>query len=251
MAPEWNPSLYEHRHAYVWEYGRDLVQLLAPQPGERILDVGCGTGQLTEEIARAGARVSGVDSSANMIEEARRNFPDVHFELADARSLGCVEEFDAVFSNAALHWVRDAEAAAGGIARALKPKGRFVAEFGGKGNVQSLLDAAARAFDTLVMPQPVKPWYFPSIAEYAPILEHHGLEVAFAVLFDRPTPLQNGAHGLEDWIAMFGSVWTSGLASGQRSAFLQLLVEYAAPKLFRDGQWHMDYRRLRIVARRR
>ncbi|HLK47799.1 MAG TPA: methyltransferase domain-containing protein [Bryobacteraceae bacterium] len=252
MAAHWNPSLYQGSHAFVWEYGRDLLQLLAPQAGERILDIGCGTGQLAAEIARAGAHVTAIDNSAAMIEQARRNFPEVRFELADARSLPYREQFEAVFSNAALHWVSDPDAAAAGIARALKPGGRFVAELGGKGNNQLLQAAVFQALGKLgVTPEAVRmPWFFPSIGEYAPILERYGLEVTFAALFDRPTRLDNGARGLADWVAMFGSCWTEALSIEQRPEFQRLLEAYAAPGSFRDGCWFVDYRRLRLVAMR-
>jgi trans-aconitate 2-methyltransferase len=252
MTAEWNPSLYQSSHAFVWEYGRDLLQLLAPQAGERILDVGCGTGQLTAEIARSGAVVTGIDSSANMIEQARRNFPELRFELADAQSLPFRGEFDAIFSNAALHWVPDADAAAAGIARALRPGGRFVAEFGGKGNNRAVLDAAFRALEVLWVPENLRrtPWYFPSVGEYAPILERHGLEVAFAALFDRPTRLEGGAGGLADWLSMFGARLTAPLNEERHLQFTRLVEDYARPGLFRDGHWFVDYRRLRVVAHR-
>ena len=153
---DWNPSLYQSSHSFVWEYGKGLVELLAPQAGERVLDVGCGTGQLTAEIARAGAEVVGIDNSPAMIEQARGNFPGLRFEVADVTGMPYREEFDAVFSNAVLHWVRDAEAAAGAIVRALKPGGRFVAEFGGHGNTRTLLDAVYRSMEALGVTEPEK-----------------------------------------------------------------------------------------------
>src|SRR5262245_47515749 len=135
---QWDPALYQSSHSFVWERGRGLVELLAPQAGERILDIGCGTGQLTAEIAGAGAHVVGVDNSAAMIEQARANFPELRFEQADVRSLKFDHEFDAVFSNAVLHWVQQADTAAAVMSRALKPGGRMVVEFGGHGNTQAL-----------------------------------------------------------------------------------------------------------------
>src|SRR5579872_1791318 len=144
---QWDAGLYQSSHSFVWERGRGLVELLAPQKGERILDVGCGTGQLTAEIARAGAQVAGIDNSAAMIEQARANFPELSFEQADVRSLAFREEFDAVFSNAVLHWVKEADDAAAAMSRALKSGGRLVVEFGGHGNTQTLLDAVSAAQD--------------------------------------------------------------------------------------------------------
>ena len=252
MASQWNPALYQASHSFVWEYGRELVGLLAPQAGERILDVGCGTGQLTAEMANSGAWVAGIDNSPSMIAEARRNFPQLRFELQDVLAIPYADEFDAVFSNATLHWVREAGAAVAGIARALKPGGRFVAELGGRGNVQSLLDATFQALRSLGVPEPqlLNPWYFPSVSEYTALLESRGLEVTYAVLFDRLTPLEGGAKGLSDWVAMFGSCLAGAVEDRHKEEFLRLVERYAAPVLLRDGTWHADYRRLRVVARK-
>ena len=137
----WDAKLYDDKHSFVWKHGASLVELLSPKPGESVLDLGCGTGHLTAQIAEAVASVLGIDSSPQMIDEARRIFPDVRFEVQDARSLPYTEQFDAVFSNAALHWIKEAEQVVQGVSRALKPGGRFVAEFGGKGNVQAILAA--------------------------------------------------------------------------------------------------------------
>ena len=131
----WNSELYQSSHSFVWQYGRDLLVLLNAKPGERILDVGCGTGQLTAEITQFGAEVVGIDYSPDMIATSRKNFPHVRFEVADATALTFDSEFDVVVSNAALHWVRDQPAAIASIARALKPGGRLVLEMGGRGNL--------------------------------------------------------------------------------------------------------------------
>jgi SAM-dependent methyltransferase len=139
----WNAEQYEGGHSYVWQFGGRLVELLAPRAGQRILDLGCGTGQLTAEIAAAGAEVVGLDSSPEMLGQARQNYPHLKFVLADATSFRLDQDFDAVFSNAALHWVKNAEAAVRSIASALRPGGRFVAEFGGAGNIVQILAAAA------------------------------------------------------------------------------------------------------------
>src|SRR5262245_154809 len=191
-SAKWDAGLYDSKHAFVWEKGRELIEWLSPRPGERILDLGCGTGQLSSEIAAAGSSVVGVDLSAEMVREARRKFPDLRFEVCDARALTFVQEFDAVFSNAALHWIPQAEQVVGGIASALKPGGRFVAEFGGKGNVKNVLAALEQGLTELSLPSDgSNPWYYPSLAEYSSLLEEHGLEVRQAILFDRPTRLED------------------------------------------------------------
>src|ERR1035438_5033773 len=168
MPPDWNAGLYDASHAFVWEFGRDLLALLAPQPGEHILDAGCGSGHLTAEIAQSGAQVLGVDQSAAMVAQARENFPLLPFEILDVRALPFRDAFDAIFSNAVLHWVQPPEPAAAAMARALKPGGRLVCEFGGRGNIRILVEGACHALHQLGVHQPERfnPWYYPSVAEY-------------------------------------------------------------------------------------
>lgn len=246
----WNSELYQSSHSFVWQYGRDLLVLLSAKPGERILDVGCGTGQLTAEIAQFGAEVVGIDSSPDMIATARNNFPQLRFEVADVTALNFANEFDVVVSNAALHWVRDQPSAIASIARALKPRGRLVLEMGGRGNLHHLLDAVYQALRTLGVanPEQLLPWSFPSIGEYAPMLEAHGLEVDFAVLFDRATILEGGDRGLKLWLEMFGRFALKAIAPEQRKEFFRLAEQFAGPSLFHNGVWTMDYKRLRLVA---
>jgi trans-aconitate methyltransferase len=252
VTQSWNADLYQSKHSFVFEFGRDVLTLLDPQPGERILDVGCGTGQLTAEIARAGATPTGIDSSPDMIEQARGNFPDIRFEVHDVCDLPFQSEFDAVFSNAVLHWVKRAEEAVAAIAAALKPGGRFVAEMGGRGNTRAFMAANDRALRALGvdLPERYHPWYYPGIAEYAGILERHGMEVTFATLFDRPTLLEGGDDGLLTWLRMFGSRLVQPLDAAQIPEYHRLTREYAAPELRKQDAWVMDYRRLRIAARK-
>lgn len=249
----WNADLYDARHSFVWQFGADLIALLEPQAGERILDVGCGTGHLTAKLAAAGARVTGIDSSPEMIGEARKSYPDLEFMVADARDFHFDEPFDAVFSNAALHWVREPERVVQCISSVLAAGGRFVAELGGKGNVAKLIGAVRRALamQGKSLPEDATPWYFPTVGEYASLLESHGLEVTFATLFDRLTTLDEGEAGLGNWLRMFGASFTSGLAPEAQKELIRRVEEELREELFRDGSWHLDYRRLRVVAWKR
>ena len=247
---QWNASLYDKECAFVWQYGEDLIKLLSPRRGERILDLGCGTGHLTSEIAAAGAYAIGIDSAASMIEQARTNYPAIDFQVANAEAFSFPDPFDAVFSNAALHWMKRPESVVECVARALRPGGRFVAEFGGRGNVREVLEAVGAALEAMgtAMPQGTNPWYFPSVAEYATLLEARGLSVVFAALFDRPTRLEGGLDGLRQWITMFGGDFLGKLPQEWQDKFYAQLENAARPKLFRDGAWFADYKRLRIVA---
>jgi trans-aconitate methyltransferase len=246
--PVWNADLYDKSHSFVWKFGAALLELLEPKSGERILDLGCGTGALTAQIAATGAEVIGIDSSSEMIDQARRSFPQLQFEVADARTFALDGMFDAVFSNAVLHWVQEPELAVARIRAALKTGGRFVAEFGGRGNTQLLADGLRRQASAFGITGYETPWYYPGIAEYSSILERHGLEVTFATLFDRPTALE-GADGLRKWFEMFGGSLLDRLSRGDRQACLSALETELRPELYRDGAWFADYCRLRIVAR--
>ena len=245
MSTTWDAERYEGGHSYVWRLGAGVVELLAPRAGERILDVGCGTGQLTAEIAKSGARVVGLDSSINMVGQARQNYPGLTFALGDATGFHFDEPFDAVFSNAALHWVKNAGAAAESIAQALHSGGRFVAEFGGKRNTQTVI-AALR--DVLGPEADQRcPWYYPSIAEYSYLLEQYGLETRHAQLFDRPTPVE-GANGMQDWLRMFCGSYFQGMTAGEQEESIREIAARLRPKLYRENIWTVDYRRLRVVA---
>lgn len=243
----WDARLYDDRHAFVWRNAASLVEMLAPRRGERILDLGCGTGHLTKQLASAGADVVGIDASPAMIDEARRNHPGLRFVVADARNYRADEPFDAVFSNAALHWVRPPEAAVRTIHDALRPGGRFVAEFGGRGNVECVVSALRRLQGDYFPNAALPDWYFPGIAEYATLLEATGLETREACLFDRPTPLE-GPDGLRSWVRMFATDAVTAVGTDREDEFFTHLEDSVRDELFREAGWFADYRRLRITA---
>jgi trans-aconitate 2-methyltransferase len=246
----WNTALYDGKNAFVWKHGRDVVELLAPQRGERILDLGCGTGHLTNQIAAAGAGVIGLDKSQSMIEEARRLYPNLSFEIADAADFHFDQPFDAVFSNAAMHWMKDQPAVARCIWQALRPGGRFVAEFGGKGNIRAirtaLADAVAAAGETINAEPFAR--YYPAIGEYAALLETQGFRVTFATHFDRPTKLDEGERGLRNWLFTFADNVIESLPESKCEEVIAQVERELKPTLFRDGSWFADYRRIRVVA---
>jgi SAM-dependent methyltransferase len=248
---KWDAGLYDDRHSFVWKLAIGVLELLNAQPGERILDLGCGTGHLTAKIAETGAHAVGVDRSPEMIRQAKEKYPSLKFEVMDAREIALDGNFDAVFSNATLHWIKEPERVIAGIEKALRPGGRFVAEFGGRGNTGQLLKAIGDAWQKLGIAGPVpQPWYYPTLAEYASALEQQGFEVTHATLFDRPTPLDDGTRGLRNWLNMFGGAFVAGLPAATRENLLAEIERELRPKLFQDDHWVMDYRRLRVVANR-
>ncbi len=247
MADRWDSSLYDDRHSFVWRAGASLVDMLHPQAGERILDLGCGTGHLTAKLAESGADVTGMDASPSMIAQARQNFPPLKFVLADARDFHFDEPFDAVFSNAALHWIHDAESVIRCVAAALRQGGRFVLEMGGKGNIGRIRTAIEETLTTAGYATKC-PWYYPTVGEYSTILEKHGFEVRMAQTFDRWTKLEHPERGLREWIEMFAGSYFEGIAPADKEQLLRKIEDRTRPELYRDGHWWADYRRLRIEA---
>jgi SAM-dependent methyltransferase len=242
---EWDAEQYDDGVGFVHELGEGVLDWLAPEPGERVVDVGCGTGHLTAAIAEAGADVVGVDRSPSMLSGARAEYPELALVRADATALPFAG-VDAVFSNAALHWVGDQDAAVASVAAALREGGRFVAEMGGAGNVAAVRAAfegaaAERGYD---LPDP---WVFPTVEEAATRLERHGFEVRRATLFDRPTPL-SGEDGFREWASAFGDSLLSPVPADERPSIVADAEARARPDLLRDGEWVADYRRLRFEA---
>ena len=246
----WNATAYDDQHSFVWRYGEELIKLLAPRAGERMLDLGCGTGHLTNQIAAVGAEVIAIDKSTTMIEEARRLYPNLRFELADATDFHFDQRFNAVFSNAAIHWMKDQASVARCIWEALKPGGRFVAEFGGKGNIRAIRSALTEAVRAAGGEVSFEPFarYYPTIGEHATLLEAQGFRVGFASHFDRPTKLDGGEQGLRNWLLTFTDNIIESLSATMRETVIAEVERKLRPVLFRDGSWWADYRRIRIAA---
>jgi trans-aconitate methyltransferase len=242
----WNPTAYAEVGAFVPTLGAGVLEWLAPQPGERILDLGCGDGQLTAKIVASGAEVVGVDASAAMIAGAQAKGIDAR--VCNAESLPFEAEFDAVFSNAALHWVRDQDAMLAGVYRALKPGGRFVAEMGGHGNVAAILVAFTAVLEKhgfAGREDGVN--YYPTPESYSARLVRHGFHVEQIQLIPRPTPL---AAGMAAWLTTFRSGVLETLPETLRPIVVDETVVLLTPVLCDEqGNWTADYVRLRFVAR--
>ncbi|MFD1926653.1 class I SAM-dependent methyltransferase [Sporosarcina siberiensis] len=244
----WNADLYDAKHSFVSNYGNDIIELLTPKEDEKILDLGCGTGDLANRISVEGANVVGVDQSKNMVGQALSKYPEIQFTVGDATSLDYKDEFDAVFSNATLHWIKQPEKALGSIYKSLKTNGRFVAEFGGKSNVQMITDEIILQFTEagLEFKPENFPWYFPSIGEYATLMEKAGFRVTFAQHFDRLTPL-DGENGMKNWIEMFGSQIFEGLTKELIDSIVSRVETNLKNTLYKDGIWLADYKRIRVI----
>jgi trans-aconitate methyltransferase len=245
MTQTWSPSGYAHHAAFVPALGAGILEKLAPVAGERILDLGCGDGSLTVRLIERGARVVGIDASPEMVTAARARGIDAH--VMDATRLTFVTEFDAVFSNAVLHWIHDQDAVLAGVARALVPGGRFVAEFGGHTNIASISVALRAVLGRRRLPYN-RHWYYPTPAAYSTLLERHGFDVELATLFPRPTALPTGMSG---WLHTFGQGVFSVVPEDQRAEVEQEIIELLRPSMCDEaGNWTADYVRLQVIGRK-
>lgn len=245
----WNAAMYATNAGFVPALGQPVFDLLQPQPGETILDLGCGDGVLTEKLAPLGAHVVGVDSSANMVAAAKAKGLDAR--VMDATALTFENEFDAVFSNAVLHWVKnDPDAAIASAYRALRRPGRFVGELGGHGCVAAVNLALIVALENRGVKNAVEitPWYFPTVDDYTARLERAGFKAESVQLIPRPTPLPTGMRG---WLETFANPFCAVLPESEKEAFLDEATNMLRPVLCDEqGRWTADYMRLRFVARK-
>lgn len=243
----WNPEDYARHAGFVPKLGMPVVALLAPQAGEHILDLGCGDGILTEKLVSLGCDVIGVDSSVEQIAAAQKR--GLKAMVMDGHHLRLQNQFDAVFSNAALHWMKRPDEVIAQVWQVLKPGGRFVGEMGGAGNVGQIKAALYQALERRsIDPEPLNPWYFPSPAEYRQRLEKAGFDVTSIALIPRPTPLPGDITG---WLETFAESFTSALPPAERLSLVEEVRETLRPNLCdANGNWTADYVRLRFAAKK-
>ncbi len=245
MQQAWNAAEYAQKGRFVADLAGGVVDLLNPQPGERILDLGCGDGALTRKIADTGATVIGADSSPEMIRAAQALGLDAR--LISGEVLPFESEFDAVFSNAALHWMHDQDAVLAGVHRALKPGGRFAAEMGGHGNIASIRVALQAVLRPYGIPGDEGHNFFPTPAAYQARLEKAGFRVESIHLIARPTPLPES--GMRGWLETFRRGLLQQLPEQRRAEVIDQAVELLKPALCDElGKWTADYVRLRFLA---
>lgn len=244
-ADTWNADTYISNASFVASLGNQILELLAPQSGQQVLDLGCGDGQLTAQIAARGASVVAVDSSEAMVAKALTRGLDARVMSGDALTFD--NEFDAVFSNAALHWMKSSNAVIACVLKALKDGGRFVAECGGVGNIRQIQTALENVLEQHGIPYE-NPWIYHSIGSYSAMLEAEGFRVDYAQLIPRPTKLDAGMRG---WLETFTGSHLASATEAQKNVIFDEVCESLEPELCREGTWWADYVRLRFIATRR
>ncbi len=250
MNITWNADDYEKGFGFVPDYGQDVFSLLTVPAGSFVLDLGCGTGRLTKRLAAEGYRAAGIDASPEMVKKAAESCPGIPFMVGDALTFSLEEKADAVFSNAVFHWIDEdkQEQMLRNIADNLKDGGELVFEFGGKGCGELVHAELERCFARRGMDYP-RVFYFPSIGQYAPILERCGFKVEYAVLFDRPTP-QAPESGLAGWIRMFVKKAFEHVPEDRKEEIMEEACCNLKPVLYQRGTWIVDYVRIRMRARK-
>ena len=243
--PDWSPETYLRNAGFVSELGHDVLEVLDARPGQRILDLGCGEGALAAEIAKRGADVLAIDLSPAQVEGTRAR--GVEARVMDGRDIDFVDEFDQVFSNAALHWMSPVSLVFDNVFRALKSGGRFVAEMGGAGNISAIRSALYDALEARGLnPSRFDPWSFPGPGEARGLLERAGFAVETLTLFRRPTELPGDIGG---WLDTFASPYLSAVNAREHDALVAELRAALAPQLRNEhGVWVADYVRLQFVA---
>jgi trans-aconitate methyltransferase len=240
---KWSVDDYIKNASYVSQYGEDIVALLEPLSGEHILDLGCGDGELAEKIALKGCKITAIDSSKDMIHAAQKRGLDAY--VMSGEDMNFKDEFHAIFSNAALHWMKLSDRVIENVFNALKANGRFCAEMGGSGNVQTIIAQIYKALDRKGFNgDDYNPWYFPSQEEYAQQLEQAGFKIDFIDQFERLTKLPTDVAG---WLETFAKPFLLDIPEAQSDDFIQEIKEGVADTLKdKDGNWYADYVRLRF-----
>jgi trans-aconitate methyltransferase len=241
----WCPKQYARTAAFVPELGLPLIDLLAARPGERVLDLGCGDGTLTQRLGASGAKILGIDASPAMVGAARAR--GIQAEVMDGCAMCFDSAFDAVFTNAALHWMGDVGAVVNGVHRALRDGGRFVGEFGAEGNVATVIDAIADSLRRRgIKAEACNPWTFPPPDAFGRALKDAGFVVRHLERFERPTLLPGD---IRDWLETFAACFLDAVAPDERPILIAEVRDRLASQLWRaDGRWSADYVRLRFMA---
>ena len=238
----WDAEKYDRNASFVPNLGNVILDMFSPKEGERVLDLGCGDGKLTQKIKEAGCTVVGIDQSPSMVEAAHSR--GLNAIEMDALEMAFESEFDAVFSNAVLHWILNHKRLVTNVWRALRSGGRFVGEFGGEGNtaaIKAALEAGLRKRGVESKPH----WIYPSAAQWQSLLEQAGFDVESCFCVPRPTPLING---MSAWLETFAEAFAQQLPTAQRSEYLAEVEQELRSSLLVDGKWTADYVRLRFIA---
>lgn len=244
---EWNAVLYDNKHDFVAEYGKGLLEFVPKNKTQSILDLGCGTGTLTSQLADFADTVVGIDSSANMIEKARKQYPDIRFMVCDALALPFEKQFDVVFSNAVFHWIADHDVLLDQVHNVLKANGLLVCEFGANGNIATIENTFMST--CLELGYEYKPKFnFPTREHFADLLIKNDFIIDKIYDYDRPTPLKDSERGLANWMKQFFASDLELMTEKMQEEIIKRVETFTKDSLWNGSEWIADYRRLRVIA---
>ena len=244
---EWNSTLYDKKHDFIAEYGKGLLEFVPKNAKQTILDLGCGTGTLTVQLAELCDKIVGIDGSENMINKAKGEFSSIEFKVCDALALPFENEFDVVFSNAVFHWISDHDALLKSIHKVLKPQGLLVCEFGASGNIATIENAYAKACSSLGYGYEPK-FNFPTTEDFGKLLEDNGFIIDRIYYYDRPTVLKDGEQGLVNWMKQFFASELEVMPEHVQAMVFENVERLTRETLWNGAEWVADYRRLRAIA---
>lgn len=245
---KWDSRLYDNKHNFVAEYGKGLLEYVPADKSQSILDLGCGTGLLTAELARLSGCVLGIDGSSDMIEKARKQYLQLTFEVMDALELPFDHKWDIIFSNAVFHWIADQDLLLQKIHNSLKPSGKLICEFGAFGNIQTIEQGFCAVLEELGHTYHSK-FTFPIDEFFGSLLIKNGFIIEEIYAYDRPTPLNDGDKGLYNWAKQFFESDLKELTDTDQDFILRKLLENVRENLWNGTSWVADYKRLRVIAR--
>jgi len=244
---KWNSNLYDNKHSFVAEYGKNMLNLVNMRKDQKILDLGCGTGLLTNELAKNGATVIGTDLSKDMIIKAKFTYSNLIFQVEDATNLPFKNDFDTIFSNAVFHWIPNQEKLLHSVYNSLKDNGTLICEFGAKNNIRKIQNAFQNVIEQKGYSY-CSPFFFPSKEEYKLLLNQAGFEVNHIIEYDRPTPLNDGKNGLRNWICQFFASDLLKFSDNQKKQILDETEMLCKDSIWENDKWMADYRRIQVVA---
>lgn len=244
---QWNSLLYDKNHHFVSQYGCELLKYIPQNTQQTILDLGCGTGDLTYELSKLCQKVVGIDSSLEMIKRAKEKFPNIDFRVCEGLSMSFREEFDIVFSNAVFHWINNHNLLLKNIAKALKPKGILICEFGALGNIETIENAFKLAINQEGFTYKMK-FNFADSNSFSKLLTQNHFEILKLSKFDRPTPLKDNEKGLRIWLKQFFRSQLDEIPTQIQEKIFDEVERLTKDKLYQGGVWTLDYKRLRVLA---
>ena len=247
MYMEWNSTLYDKKHDFVAEYGKGLLEFVPKNDEQAILDLGCGTGILTFQLADLCNKIVGVDSSQSMIDKAKEQFGNIEFKVCDALDLPFENEFDVVFSNAVFHWINDHDTLLKNIYKVLKPQGLLICEFGANGNIARIETAFEKACNSLGYDYEPK-FNFPTVEDFGKLLESNGFVIDRIYDYNRPTVLKDNEQGLVNWVKQFFVSELAVMPEHIQAMVFEKVKDLTRDVLWNGAEWVADYRRLRAIA---